>query len=80
MILSSKHVTLRFKETNRSFGISQRMLSRTLRGLERDGLVNRRYYPTIPSKMESGLTPMGISFQNPILSSVDFDLDAVRRT
>ncbi len=76
MILSSKHVTLRFKETNRSFGISQRMLSRTLRGLERDGL----YYPTIPSKMESGLTPMGISFQNPILSSVDFDLDAVRRT
>ncbi|MEJ2023007.1 MAG: helix-turn-helix domain-containing protein, partial [Maritimibacter sp.] len=47
-------------------GISQRMLSLTLRELERDGLVSRTQYPTIPPKVEYALTPLGQSFSIPI--------------
>ena len=45
--------TLRFTELKRSVdGISQRMLTLTLRQLERDGLVERTVYPTVPPKVE----------------------------
>src|SRR3989442_7343201 len=45
--------TLRFTELKRSIeGISQRMLTLTLRQLERDGLVERTVYPTVPAKVE----------------------------
>ena len=47
-------------------GIFQRMLSLTLKELERDGLVNRTYHPTIPPKVEYCLTPMGQSFREPV--------------
>src|SRR5262244_3287429 len=47
----------RFNEIRRSLGsISQRMLTLTLRGLERDGLVTRTVYPTIPPHVEYDLT------------------------
>ncbi|NNM60347.1 MAG: helix-turn-helix transcriptional regulator [Legionellales bacterium] len=42
-------------------GISQRMLTRTLRYLERDGFINRHFYPEIPPKVEYELTPLGES-------------------
>jgi len=52
--------TLRFGELNRAVeGISQRMLSRTLRGLERDGLVNRTVYPSVPPRVDYALTELG---------------------
>lgn len=52
--------TKRFTELLRIVpGISQRMLTATLRGLERDGLVHRRVYPVVPPKVEYRLTPMG---------------------
>jgi len=42
-------------------GISPRMLTLTLRGLERDGLVKRTQFPTIPPRVEYELTPLGRS-------------------
>jgi len=66
VISLSQYGTMRFNELKRHLGISQRMLSLTLRELERDGLVDRTYHPTIPPKVEYTLTPMGQSFQDPV--------------
>jgi DNA-binding HxlR family transcriptional regulator len=66
VISLSEYGTLRFNELRRNLGISQRMLSLTLRELARDGLVNRTQYPTIPPKVEYTLTPMGESFREPV--------------
>jgi DNA-binding HxlR family transcriptional regulator len=52
----------RFTEIKRTIGgISQRMLTLTLRGLERDGLVKRTQFPTIPPRVVYELTPLGRS-------------------
>jgi DNA-binding HxlR family transcriptional regulator len=57
----------RFSELLRSIdGISQRMLTLTLRGLERDGLVTRTVYPTIPPRVEYELTEVGRTLLVPI--------------
>lgn len=53
----------RFMEIKRSIGdISQRMLTQTLRSLERDGFISRKIYPQIPPKVEYQQTDMGRSF------------------
>jgi DNA-binding HxlR family transcriptional regulator len=52
--------TLRFAELRRAIdGISQKMLTVTLRDLERDGLVVRKLYASVPPKVEYSLTPLG---------------------
>jgi DNA-binding HxlR family transcriptional regulator len=52
--------TRRFSDLRRMIdGISQRMLTVTLRGLERDGLVARTVHPTVPPRVDYALTPMG---------------------
>ncbi|MBS0332338.1 MAG: helix-turn-helix transcriptional regulator [Proteobacteria bacterium] len=57
----------RFNEMRRAInGISQRMLTLTLRGLERDGLVKRTVTPTIPPRVDYELTSLGQSLRCPI--------------
>src|ERR1700752_3565487 len=57
----------RFNEIRKALGsISQRMLTLRLRGLERDGLVTRTVFPTIPPKVEYELTALGRSLLVPV--------------
>jgi len=78
--------TRRFNEIKRQTeGISQRMLTLTLRGLERDGLVSRQMHPTIPPKVEYSLTDLGRSLLEPVKAlgawaiSNRFEIDAARK-
>lgn len=57
----------RFSELKRAIdGISQRMLTLSLRGLERDGLVTRTVTPTIPPRVDYELTDLGASLREPV--------------
>jgi DNA-binding HxlR family transcriptional regulator len=57
----------RFSELKREIlGISQRMLTLTLRGLERDGLLTRTVTPTIPPRVDYELTELGHSLRGPV--------------
>src|ERR1700728_4319739 len=58
---------LRFNELRRAIGgISQRMLTLTLRGLERDGLISRTVFPTIPPRVDYVLTALGRDLLQPV--------------
>jgi len=59
----------RFNDIKRNTGgISQQMLTRTLRGLERDGMVTRTIFPTSPPQVEYNLTELGRSMSEPVLA------------
>jgi DNA-binding HxlR family transcriptional regulator len=59
----------RFGELKRMVaGISQRMLTLTLRGLERDGLVTRTVFPTIPPRVDYELTDLGRGLSEPVIA------------
>lgn len=64
---------MRFSELRRAIeGISQRMLTLTLRGLERDGLVTRTVYPEIPPRVDYELTPLGDTLLDPLSTLADW--------
>src|SRR5215211_5286318 len=68
----------RFNELRREIpSISQRMLTLTLRGLERDGLVSRTVTPSIPPRVDYELTALGRSLQKPISGLATWALDNV---
>ena len=72
----SRNGTLRFNELNRLInGVSQRMLTLTLRNLERDGLVSRTIYPEVPPRVEYSLTEMGKTLQGPINALWDWSAE-----
>jgi DNA-binding HxlR family transcriptional regulator len=71
--------TLRFTELrNKIDGISQRMLTTTLRHLERDGLVRRTVYPVVPPRVDYELTPLGMTLHQTIRSLVTWTEDHQR--
>lgn len=58
---------VRFTELGRAIdGISQKMLSQTLRELERDGLVTRKVHAVVPPRVEYSLTPLGLTLCEPL--------------
>jgi DNA-binding HxlR family transcriptional regulator len=60
VVSSLENETKRFSTLRREIGgVSQKMLTQTLRGLERDGVVTRTIYPCVPPKVEYSLTPLG---------------------
>ncbi|MGN3975339.1 winged helix-turn-helix transcriptional regulator [Tsuneonella sp. SYSU-LHT278] len=63
----------RFNELKRAVGgISQQMLTRTLRTLERDGMVERTVHPTVPPSVEYALTDLGRSLSVPVLALTEW--------
>ena len=80
MILSNG--SQRFSELKRAIdGISQRMLTLSLRGLERDGLVTRTVTPSIPPRVDYELTELGISLRAPVKALGDWaiaHIDCIR--
>jgi DNA-binding HxlR family transcriptional regulator len=68
----------RFNELRREIpSVSQRMLTLTLRNLERDGLVKRTVTPTIPPRVDYELTELGRSLQKPICGLANWALENV---
>jgi DNA-binding HxlR family transcriptional regulator len=66
----------RFNEIKRVIGgISQRMLTLTLRGLERDGLVTRTVFPTIPPRVDYELTDLGRGLSKPVVALGEWAMD-----
>ena len=76
MILSNG--SRRFSELKREIdGISQRMLTLSLRGLERDGLVTRTVTPSIPPRVDYELTELGISLRQPVKALGDWAIEHI---
>ncbi|WP_293715797.1 MULTISPECIES: helix-turn-helix domain-containing protein [unclassified Stenotrophomonas] len=66
-VLALRAQARRFNQLRRDLhGVSPRMLARTLRGLERDGLVSRQVYPTVPPQVDYALTELGQSMLAPV--------------
>jgi DNA-binding HxlR family transcriptional regulator len=56
----------RFTEIRDAMGVTGKVLTQTLRALERDGLVTRTAYPVIPPRVEYALTPLGMTLRDPL--------------
>jgi DNA-binding HxlR family transcriptional regulator len=68
-----EHEPKRFSELQRTIiGISHKMLTQTLRGLERDGLITRTVYPQVPPRVEYRLTSLGKTLCAPLAAVRDW--------
>ena len=75
VIAELTHGPLRFRQLQHAVGgISQRMLTLTVRRLERDGLVRRTVYPTVPAQVDYRLTEMGASLTHLLRALADWSL------
>lgn len=73
LLLLDEHGTVRFHEfDNMIDGISQKVLSNTLKALEADGLIHRKVYPVVPPKVEYTLTDLGRGLVTPVRALVDW--------
>jgi DNA-binding HxlR family transcriptional regulator len=73
VIVALREDTKRFSQLHAQIdGISKKMLTQTLRALERDGLVKRVIYPVIPPMVEYSLTPLGQTLIEPIWALRDW--------
>lgn len=69
IIMTLRGEPRRFNELKKAVGgVSQRMLTITLRSLERDGLVTRTVFPTVPPRVDYELTELGRSLQKPVIA------------
>jgi DNA-binding HxlR family transcriptional regulator len=80
------HGSRRFTELKRAIeGISQRMLTVTLRGLERDGLITRTVHPVVPPRVDYELTSLGYTLLETVWALMNWaikyrdDIDEARR-
>jgi DNA-binding HxlR family transcriptional regulator len=55
-------------------GVSEKMLTQTLRALERDGLVRRTVYPAVPVRVEYALTPLGHTLREPLRALTEWSM------
>ena len=82
IVMNLSNGSRRFNELKRQIdGISQRMLTHSLRGLERDGLVSRAVTPSIPPRVDYTLTELGISLREPVKGLGDWaitHIDCIR--
>jgi DNA-binding HxlR family transcriptional regulator len=78
IILLLEHGAKRYSELLRNIeGISHKMLSQTLRDLERDGLITRTVYPEVPPRVEYELTSLGQTLIEPISAIVKWSYDHI---
>ncbi|MFC4854946.1 winged helix-turn-helix transcriptional regulator [Actinophytocola glycyrrhizae] len=76
VIYSLGATTLRFTELRRAIdGISQRMLTSTLRTLERDGLVERTVHPVVPPRVDYRLTKLGLTLSETVCALMNWAVD-----
>ncbi|MDF3290713.1 winged helix-turn-helix transcriptional regulator [Streptomyces silvisoli] len=70
-----KHGACRFTQLRqRLTGVSEKMLTQTLRTLERDGLVRRTVYPEVPVRVEYELTPLGQTLREPLRALTEWSV------
>ncbi|NUW30394.1 helix-turn-helix transcriptional regulator [Nonomuraea sp. SMC257] len=73
IVLAASDGPIRFTDLERAVeGVSRRMLTLTLRHLERDGLLERRVHPTVPPEVEYHATPMALELREALLTLTDW--------